>query len=168
MGFPERFVLHPFDSDMYHMLGNAVCPPVVALLGGLALAASLGQPTGAPGEETSPLAERELAVGAAAALLVLATPPDERRDALLARRITVTESRPGPGQSAPEALCDGLTLREAIERARPLVAGPGGTALAAAIFADALSVERVAARPEGWPAWSRPAATGCVQTPVQA
>ena len=87
MGFPEAFVLHPFDMDSYRLLGNAVCPPIVALVGGLAIAAAFG--TDAPAD-AMPAGSRgsrddlaQLAVGAAAALLVLATPDDERRHELL-------------------------------------------------------------------------------------
>lgn len=147
MGFPEGFVLHPMEMDAYRMLGNAVCPPVLALVGGLALAAAFGEERG--GGCGAPEAElKSLAVGAAAALLVLATPDDERRDELRGRPLSVAEvERP---DSAP--LCDGLSVRAAIERARPAAAS--ASRLAAHIFDAALAPRRPqpAAR-SGWPAY---------------
>ena len=39
MGFPESFKLYPKEKDTYAQLGNAVTPPIIAIVGGSCVAA---------------------------------------------------------------------------------------------------------------------------------
>jgi len=84
MGFPEAFRCHPNGMVAYHQLGNAVTPPIIALLGGHVMAALCENPTAARRYVRS-------SHSAALALTAAATPADGRRAALLRRHVTVSE-----------------------------------------------------------------------------
>jgi hypothetical protein len=93
MGFPETYQLHPHEAASYQLLGNAVVPPLVALLGGAAVAAL-------EKDATKAAALRVTALKAFAALLLAATPADRRR-ALHAKMIECDLG--GPPPLAPDA-----------------------------------------------------------------
>ena len=88
MGFPETYKLHPHEAASYQLLGNTVVPPLVALLGGAAVAALKT-------DATKAAALRIKALEAFAALLVAATPADRRR-ALRAKIIECDLGGPPP------------------------------------------------------------------------
>ena len=88
MGFPEDYRVHPNDAKAYSQMGNAVTPPIIALLGGHIMAA-LQQ------DEAQQTRYVASSYSAAIALAAASTPADGRRRALLQRRVTVARGVPG-------------------------------------------------------------------------